>query len=114
MVTEEQPGGHDVNWACCGHESTAKWRRSPCAGVLAALEGVVLFVGNLIATPFIGRRRRQWGTVGTEGTDPLPGDELVPNPKWSYTLGVSVDGVAVFGDLVGEMGEGGELRPPCP
>ena len=65
--------------------------RSPGAGVLAALEGVVLFVWNLIATPFIGRRRRQWGTIGTEATDPLPGDELVRHPKWSYTLGVDID-----------------------
>jgi hypothetical protein len=48
-------------------------------------------VGNLLATPFIGRRRLQWGTVGTETSDPLTGDELVPDPKWSYTLGVSVD-----------------------
>ena len=65
--------------------------RSPSAGVLAALEGAALFVWHLIATPFIGRSRRQWGTIGTEATDPLPGDELVPNPKWSYTLGVAVD-----------------------
>lgn len=60
-------------------------------GVLAALEGAVLIVWNLIATPFIGRRRLRWGTVGTEPTDSLPGDELVPEPKWSYTLGVAVD-----------------------
>jgi len=31
------------------------------------------------------------GTVGTEATDSLPGDELVPEPKWSYTLGIAVD-----------------------
>jgi hypothetical protein len=65
--------------------------RSPSAGLLAALEGVVLFVWNLIATPFIGRRRRRWGTVGTEATDPLPGDDLIPHPKWSYTLGIGID-----------------------
>lgn len=65
--------------------------RSPSAGVLAALEGVALFVWNLIATPFIGRKRREWGTLGTEATDPLPGDELITHPKWSYTLGVSIN-----------------------
>lgn len=48
-------------------------------------------VWHLVATPFIGRRRLRWGTVGTEARDPLPGDELVPEPKWSYTLGVTVD-----------------------
>jgi hypothetical protein len=45
----------------------------------------------LIATPFIGRRRLRWGTVGTEAGDTLPGDELVPEPKWSYTLGIAVE-----------------------
>ena len=33
----------------------------------------------------------RWGTVGSEASDPLPGDELVPEPKWSYTLGVAID-----------------------
>ena len=65
--------------------------RSPGVGVLAALEGVALIMWNLVATPFIGRRRLRWGTVATEATDPLPGDEFVPEPKWSYTLGVAVD-----------------------
>jgi hypothetical protein len=65
--------------------------RSPGVGVLAALEGVALIVWHLIATPFIGRRRLRWGTVGTEVNDSLPGDELVPEPKWSYTLGIAVD-----------------------
>jgi hypothetical protein len=60
-------------------------------GMLAALEGAGLIVGHLIATPFIGRRRLRWGTVGTEATDSLPGDELVPEPKWVYTLGISID-----------------------
>jgi hypothetical protein len=58
---------------------------------LAALEGAALIVWNLVATPFVGRRRRRWGTVGTEADDPLPGDEFVSEPKWSYTLGIAVD-----------------------
>jgi hypothetical protein len=65
--------------------------RPPGAGLLAALEGVALIVWNLVATPFVRRRRLQWGTVGTEATGALPGDELVPEPKWSYTLAVAVD-----------------------
>jgi hypothetical protein len=65
--------------------------RSPGVGILAALEGAVLIAWNLIATPFVVRRRLQWGTVGTEASDPLPGDELVPQSKWSYTLGITVD-----------------------
>jgi hypothetical protein len=63
---------------------------SPGVGVLAAVEGAALIVWNLVATPVIGRRRLLWGTVGTEATDSLPGDELVPKPKWSYTLGITV------------------------
>ena len=65
--------------------------RSPGVGVLAALEGAALIVWNLVATPFIGQRRLRWGTVGTEATDPLPGDGFVSEPKWTYTLGVAVD-----------------------
>ena len=64
--------------------------RSRGVGVLAALEGVAFIVFHLIATPIIGRRRLRWGTVGTEATDSLPGDDLVPDPKWSYTLGIDV------------------------
>ncbi len=65
--------------------------RSPGVGFLSALEGVGLIVLHLVATPFVGRKRLHWGTKETEATDPLPGDELVPNPKWSYTYGIDVD-----------------------
>jgi hypothetical protein len=58
---------------------------------VAAIEGAALIAWNLIATPFIGRSRLRWGTVGTEPTDTLPGDDLVPEPKWSYTLGIAID-----------------------
>ena len=59
-------------------------------GALAAVEGAALITANLVATPLVGRRRLRWGTVGSEAADPLPGDELVPDPVWSYTLAVPV------------------------
>ncbi len=55
------------------------------------MEGVALILWNLDTTPFIGRKRLRWGTVETEATDPLPGDGLVPEPKWSNTLGITID-----------------------
>ncbi len=64
--------------------------RPPGVGVLAALEGAGLIAWHLVATPFVGRKRLHWGTRELEATDPLPGDELVPNPNWSYTLGIDV------------------------
>lgn len=71
----------------------AKGRESGTSGigVLAALEGAALIVWHILATPFIGAKRRRWGTVGTEATDGLPGDEFVPQPKWTYTLAVAID-----------------------
>ncbi len=64
--------------------------QSPGVGVAAALEGAGLIAWNLVATPFVGKKRLRWGTQGTEATDPLPGDDLVPSPKWTYTLGVDI------------------------
>ncbi|MDN4475906.1 SRPBCC family protein [Demequina sp. SYSU T00192] len=57
---------------------------------MPALEGAALIAVHLAATPFVGEGRRTWGTVGTEATDALPGDDLVPDPRWAYTLGVDV------------------------
>ena len=65
--------------------------RPPGTGLIAAAEGTALMMWHLVATPFIGRRRLRWGTIGSEATDPLPGDDLVPDPKWSYTLGIGID-----------------------
>lgn len=56
-------------------ESAIRWlghrtARSPGVGVVAALEGAALIMWNLVATPFIGRRRLRWGTAGTETPPP--------------------------------------------
>ncbi len=64
--------------------------RPPGVGLLATLEGAALVLWHLVATPFIGRRRLRWGTVGTEATESLPGDDLLPSPKWTYTLGMTI------------------------
>ncbi|MGI9586565.1 MAG: SRPBCC family protein, partial [Acidimicrobiia bacterium] len=81
--------------------------RSPGVGVLPALKGVALILWHLFATPFIGRRRLRWGTVETEATAALPGDELVPAPKWSYTLGVAVEAAPVdVWPWIAQLGQG--------
>lgn len=81
--------------------------RSPGVGALAALEGIALIVWHLIATPFVGRRRLRWGTVGTEAVDSLPGDEFVPAPKWSYTLGIAVGAAPeVVWPWIAQIGQG--------
>jgi len=72
----------------------ARTERPPGVGILAALEGAGLMVWHFIATPFIGRKRLRWGTVGTEATDSVPGDDLVPTPKWTYTLGIDIEAPA--------------------
>ena len=56
--------GGEVDNRRLGHRTTP----APGVGVLAALEGAALIVWNLVATPFIGRRRLRWGTVGTEAS----------------------------------------------
>jgi hypothetical protein len=68
--------------------------RPPGRGALASVEGVALIAAHLFATPVIGRKRLRWGTLGSEATDPLPGDALVPDPKWMHTLGVPLDAPA--------------------
>jgi hypothetical protein len=35
--------------------------------------------------------QRSWGATGTEVTDTLPGDEIVPRPQWEATRAVVVD-----------------------
>ena len=81
--------------------------RSPGVGVLASVEGVALMVGHLVVTPIIGRARLRWGTRGTEATDPLPGDSLVPVPKWSHTLGVAVHAPAeAVWPWIAQIGQG--------
>ncbi|MFI5076828.1 MAG: hypothetical protein ACHQRO_05775 [Vicinamibacteria bacterium] len=42
-------------------------------------------------TPFLRGRRDRWGFDRESAARPLPGDELVPTPGWSWTHGVEID-----------------------
>ena len=48
-------------------------------------------VAHLVATPVVWRRRVRWGATPDEVAATFPGDELVAEPKWGYTLGITID-----------------------
>jgi hypothetical protein len=53
-------------------------------------EALVLMAAAAASTPLVGSRRRRWGATAEEASGPMPGDELVPTPKWSYTYGITI------------------------
>jgi hypothetical protein len=56
-------------------------------------EGVVGAAGIVLDlfTPFLRGVRSHWGVDETTAARRLPGDELVPEPRWSWTHGVEID-----------------------
>lgn len=86
--------------------------RSAGVGILAALDGAALTLWPLVATPLIRGRRLRSGKLGTEATNPLPSDEVVPEPTWSYTLAISVDAApeAVW-PWIAQVGQGSRGFP---
>jgi hypothetical protein len=44
-----------------------------------------------LATPFLRQRRLRWGARDDELPQAFPGDELVPEPRWEYLHGVTVE-----------------------
>jgi hypothetical protein len=59
-------------------------------GVLENAWGLVQIVFAL-ATPFLRRRRQREGVLDGELRQAFPGDELVPEPRWQYIHGITVD-----------------------
>ena len=66
--------------------STKKARR------LTIFEGIfgALYVGLSLLSPFLRYRRIRWGTTKEEFYRKLPGDELVPAPRWLYTHAITI------------------------
>jgi hypothetical protein len=56
-------------------------------------EGLVgaVVIGIALLTPFLRSRRVKWGATDAEIQRTLPGDDLVPNPKWQYTNAITIE-----------------------
>ena len=59
-------------------------------GLIESISGAAQIVGHLLLYPLLRGWRRRWGTTEEERTLRLPGDELVPEPKWTYNHAVSI------------------------
>lgn len=61
--------------------------------VIEGFGGAAVIAAGLI-TPFRRRARSRWGVDEETADRPLPGDELVPEPRWRWTHGIEVDAPA--------------------
>lgn len=46
---------------------------------------------HILLYPFLRGWRRRWGSTEEERALGLPGDELVPEPQWTYNHAISID-----------------------
>ena len=53
------------------------------------IEGAA-FIVSAFLTPFLRPRRARWGATDDEIRRTLPGDQLVPHPKWGWTYAVTI------------------------
>jgi hypothetical protein len=75
--------------------------------LIESVWGAAQMAVHLLLGPFLHRRRTRWGATEEELRLRLPGDELVPEPEWSYNHGISIDAPrsAVWPWLV-QLGQG--------
>ena len=59
------------------------------SSLIEALQGSIE-IGSAMVTPFLRPRRRRWGATDEELEKPYPGDELVPDPKWTANHAISI------------------------
>jgi hypothetical protein len=70
------------------------------------IEGAA-FITFALLTPFLRPRRSRWGATDAEVKKKLPGDELMPHPKWGYTHAVTLKApVAEVWPWIVQMGQG--------
>lgn len=65
----------------------------PWRDVADGLVGVALMVAAF-ATPFRRAARSRWGLDAATATRPMPGDDLVAEPRWQWTHGVEIEAPA--------------------
>ena len=75
--------------------------------IIEGIGGALLIGVNLVLGPILRPKRIRWGATDDEVQQTVPGDELVPQPKWSYTQAITIRAPAaeVWPWLV-QMGQG--------
>ena len=68
---------------------------------------VARMAAHLVTGPLLRDHRRAWGATAAECAMTLPGDEIVPAPRWGYTRAITIaaPAAAVWPWLV-QMGQG--------
>lgn len=67
--------------------------RDTLADVGAGLSGAAIMTLAWL-TPFLRSARNHWGLTAQEASAPRPGDDLVPQPRWSWTHAVEIEAPA--------------------
>jgi hypothetical protein len=74
--------------------------------VVEGIQGAA-FMAFALVTPFLRPWRARWGATDAEVKKKLPGDELMPHPKWGYTHAVTIKTpVAEVWPWIVQMGQG--------
>ncbi len=74
--------------------------------IVEGIEGAAFIIFALV-TPFLRPWRARWGATDAEVKRKLPGDELMPHPKWGYTHAVTIKASVVeVWPWVVQMGQG--------
>jgi hypothetical protein len=69
--------------------------------------GAVQVGGTLVLSPFLRSWYNRWGATRDEAEQPLPGDELVPEPKLGYTRAITIKAPAErVWPWLAQMGQG--------
>ena len=53
--------------------------------------GGAFIIAFSLVTPFLRPWRARWGTTDAERRQKLPGDELIPKPRWQYTNAITIE-----------------------
>lgn len=58
---------------------------------IEAIAGASQIAAHILFYPFLRGWRRRWGSTEQERALQLPGDELVPDPQWTYNHAISIN-----------------------
>jgi hypothetical protein len=67
--------------------------RDPVREVIAGAGGAAIMTAATL-TPFLRGARNHWGLDARTAARRLPGDDLIPEPRWSWTHGIEIEAPA--------------------